>query len=83
MKRPTCFFCYSWSENSDYEIIDFLKKKIEMESKIKVTLDRHSYSYNSNIRQKIKEIERHDIVVIFLTPELKAILLSPRTNRGR
>lgn len=83
MNRPTCFFCYSWGENNDYEVIDFLKKQIERESKIKVTLDRHSYSYNSNIREKIKEIKKHNIVVIFLTPELKAILLSPKTNRDR
>lgn len=83
MKRPKCFFCYSWSEKDDYAVLDFLKKKIEMESKIKVTLDRYSYSYNSNIREKIKEIERHNMVVIFLTPELKAILLSPKTNSER
>ncbi|MCM1161631.1 MAG: hypothetical protein NC412_10440 [Roseburia sp.] len=83
MKRPTCFFCYSWEENDDYEILDFLKKKIETESKIKVTLDRYSYSYNSNIREKIEEIEKHNMVVIYLTPELKSILLSPKTNRER
>lgn len=83
MKRPTCFFCYSWDEDEDYKILDFLKKKIEEESRVKVTLDRHSYTYNSNIKEKIKEIESHNIVVIFLTPELKGILLSPKTDKER
>lgn len=85
MKRATCFFCYSWDNSDKYEYLVFLKKSIEesCDFQIDVILDRQSYKNNEDFDEKLEKMREYDLIVVFFTSELKAIITNNDASKNR
>jgi energy-coupling factor transporter ATP-binding protein EcfA2 len=84
MEKAKCFFSYNWDNEDRIAILQYLKSEVETQSRgrVAVVLDRETFRYGEDVINNEQCINESDCVVVFFSPEYKAVVDSGDTLRG-
>jgi hypothetical protein len=87
-QKEKCYFAYCWDDTEDtndiWELMLYIKKKIEEKSKgdIQIFLDKKSSNTGENLKENENKIIKSDSVMIFFSPSYKRVIEEKDESRG-